>query len=137
MIGYFLLLALLVISIFLTIIGDMRSNGVMAVICIMVSLLLGSLFIASTMYVSNRKSDAKKFLLRRDYYQELVNNISNDMAFYAVERTIDTAKKINERIEDNREYAYSKMWGFLSNKGIAEVELIDIPEIEYKIVKKE
>ena len=137
MIGYFLLIALTILFAVLAAIGDKHGNGDMAVLCCISASIFGSLLIASSLYLGCRKSDAREFRMDRDYQQELVYNISDNMSFYAIEKTISTAKEMNERIEENKSGAYSKMWGFMHNKGIAEVELIDIPEIEYKIVKKE
>ena len=137
MIGYFLLIALVISLIVLAVIGDKHGNGNMAALCCVAAVIFGVLLAASSMYLGCRKSDAREFRMDRDYQQELVYNVSDNMSFYAIERTISTAKKMNERIEENKRGAYSRMWGFLNNKGIAEVELIDIPEIEYKIVKKE
>ena len=137
MIGYFLLIALVILFAVLTVIGDKHEHDVMAVLCCMAAIIFGSLLATSSMYLGCKKSDAREFKMDRDYQQELVYNVSSSMSFYAIERTISTAKEMNERIENNKSNAYSKMWGFLYNKDIAEVELIDIPEIEYKIVKKE
>lgn len=137
MIGYFLLIALVILFAVLTAIYDKHGNGDMAVLCCVALAIFGALFAASSMYLGCKKSDAREFKTDRDYQQELVYNVYDTMSFYAIERIISTAKEMDERIEDNKEHAYSKMWGFLYNKGIAEVELIDIPEIEYKIVKKE
>ena len=137
MIGYFLLIALTILFAVLTAICDKHDNGVMAALCVVATSIFGTLLFVSSMYLGIRKSDARDFKMDRDYQQELVYNITDTMSFYVIERTISTAKEMNERIEDNKRGAYSKMWGFLNNKGIAGVELIDIPEIEYKIVKKE
>jgi hypothetical protein len=137
MIGYFLLIALVILFVVLTVIGDKHEHDVMAVLCCVAAIIFGSLLGTSSMYLVIRNSDARDFKMDRDYQQELVYNISDNMSFYAIEKTISTAKEMNERIEENKSGAYSKMWGFMHNKGIAEVELIDIPEIEYKIVKKE
>ena len=107
MIGYFLLIALVILFAVLTVIGDKHEHDVMAVLCCMAAIIFGSLLATSSMYLGCKKSDTREFKMDRDYQQELVYNISDSMSFYAIERTI----KMNERIEENKRGAYSKMWG--------------------------
>ena len=89
----------------------------------------------SGVYMLTKNSEGKDFLEKRDYYQELVYHLSDDMSFSTVERTVNEARNINARIDNNKKHADSKMWGFLCNKCIAEVEPIDIPVLEYKVFK--
>ena len=86
-------------------------------------------------YMLTKNGEGEEFSEKRDYYQELVYHLSDDMSFHTVERTVNEARNINARIDDNKKHADSKMWGFLYNKRIAEVESIDIPVLEYKVFK--
>jgi glucan phosphoethanolaminetransferase (alkaline phosphatase superfamily) len=135
MIGYILLIVLMIAAIAMIIICDRHFWNTGAGLCSILTAILISLFMVSTIYVTTRKSSGEDFMMERDYTQELVNNITNDMSFTTVEKLVGKAKSINARIEDNREHADSKMWGFLYNKHIAEVEPIDIPVLEYKVFK--
>ena len=137
MIGYILLIVLMIAAIAMMIICDRHFWNTGAGLCSILMASLIALFMASTIYVATRKQSGEDFRMERDYTQELVNNITNDMSFTTVERLVGKAKRLNDRIEDNKEHADSKMWGFLYNKHIAEVEPIDIPEFEYKIKKTE
>ena len=135
MIGYILLIVLMIAAIAMIIICDRHFWNTGAGLCSILTAILISLFMVSTIYIATRKSSGEDFRMERDYAQELVNNITNDMSFTTVEKLVGKAKSINARIEDNREHADSKMWGFLYNRHIAEVELIDIPVLEYKVFK--
>ena len=135
MIGYILLIVLMIAAIAMVIICDRHFWNTGAGLCSILTAILGSLLMVSTIYIATRKSSGEDFRVERDYTQELVNNMTNDMSFITVEKLVGKAKSINARIEDNREHADSKMWGFLYNKHIAEVELIDIPVVEYKVFK--
>lgn len=135
MIGYILLIVLMIAAIAMIIICDRHFWNTGAGLCSILTAILISLFMVSTIYIATRKSSGEDFRMERDYAQELVNNITNDMSFTTVEKLVGKAKSINARIEDNREHADSKMWGFLYNRHIAKVELIDIPVLEYKVFK--
>ena len=86
-------------------------------------------------YILTKNKEGEIFSEKRDYYQELVYHISDDMSFHTVERTVNEARSINARIDNNKKHVDSKMWGFLYNRRIAEVEPIDIPITEYKVFK--
>lgn len=82
--------------------------------------------------LGNRNCDAYIFKADRDYYQELAYNLSDDMSFETVSRTINKAKSINERIEKDRRHCDNAFYGTFYNSKIAEVELIEIPELSLK-----
>ena len=135
MIGYILLIVLMIAAIAMIIICDRHFWNTGAGLCAILTAILIALFMVSTIYVATRKQSGEDFRMERDYTQELVNNITNDMSFTTVEKLVGKAKRLNARIEDNREHADSKMWGFMYSKHIAEVELIDIPVLEYRVFK--
>lgn len=125
----------MIAAIAMIIICDRHFWNTGAGLCAILTAILIALFMVSTIYVATREPGGEDFRMERDYTQELVNHISNDMSFTTVENLVGKAKRINARIEDNRKHADSEMWGFLYNKHIAEVELIDIPVLEYKVFK--
>jgi hypothetical protein len=87
----------------------------------------------STIEIGSKCPDAASFKNGRDYQQELIYSISDTMSPQTVSKIVAGATYINERIERNQKHCDSKMWGFMYNKGIAEVELIDIPKLKYQI----
>jgi hypothetical protein len=135
MIGYILLIVLMIAAIAMMIICDKHFWSTGAGVCAILMAILISLFTVSTIYIATRKSGGEDFRMEREYTQELVNHITDDMSFTTVEKLVGKAKRVNARIEDNKKHADSKMWGFLYNKHIAEVEPIDIPVMEYKVFK--
>ena len=95
------------------------------------------LTIVSTVCIALSPTDAEDFRNDREYKQELVYAISDNMSPQTVSKIIASATYYNERIEKNKKHCDSKMWGFLYNKEIGETEPIDIPEIKIKIIKIE
>ena len=135
MIGYILLIVLMIAAIAMTAICERHYWTTGSEVCSILAVILAFLLVVSSIHMANRTSSGEDFRMEREYTQELVNHITNDMSFTTVEQLVGKAKRMNTRIEDNREHADSKMWGFMYNKHIAEVELIDIPVLEYRVFK--
>ena len=140
MIGYILITVLMIVFAVFAYICDKHAwygNAweVLEMLSIAVCIISFAFAFFSGVYMLTKNGDGEKFSEKRDYYQELVYHLSDGMSFSTVERTVNEAKNINARIDDNKKHADSKMWGFLYNKRIAEVEPIDIPVIEYKVFK--
>ena len=76
--------------------------------------------------------DAKDLARDRDYYQDCVSNLSENMSFDTVDRIMTRAQYINERIANNKEHADDIMVGPLYNKKIGEIELIEMPDLRLK-----
>ena len=131
MIGYILLTVLTVAFWVMFGFGVKNDCVWQTLVGIIFGLTFTGMFTASTCYISGRSSDAVYFQSNRDYSQELVYSISDEMSPATITRIFSSAENINKRIEDNKSGCDSQMWGFLYNKGIAEVEPIDIPK--YKI----
>lgn len=90
-------------------------------------------FLATSMEFGTKHSDAVSFENDRNYQQELIYSISDTMSPQTISRIISSAVYTNERIERNKAHCNSVMWGFMYNKGIAEVEPIEIPKLKYQI----
>lgn len=80
----------------------------------------------------SQNGDAVVFRADRDFYQDVIYNFSDSMSFDTVNRTISRAKAINDRIERDRRHCNNAFYGTFYNKKIAEIELIEIPEIHLK-----
>ena len=104
---------------------------------------LGTLFLAlSLMFTGGsvggilslgcQNDDARILRADRDFYQDMVYNLSDDMSFETVSRTIRKAKEINEHIERDRRHCNNAFYGTFFNNRIAEIELIDVPELQLK-----
>ena len=81
--------------------------------------------------------EAVSFEDNRNLQQELVYSINGNMSPQTINKIISDAVNINERIEKNKSHCNSVMWGIMYNKGIAEIDLIEIPKLKYQIVIEE
>ena len=140
MIGYILVIILMIAACAISLIFDKYSwrYGLwefLEMFSIAVFILSFVFLFFSGAYMLAKNGEGEEFSEKRDYYQELVYHLSDDMSSSTIERTIDEARNINALIEDCKKHADGKVWGFLYNKRIAEVEPIDIPVAEYKVFK--
>ena len=142
MIGYILLILITIVAwvalgMNLKNLADKRGAELLGAFELALGLVGTVLFITSSIHIATRSSDAVSFQEDRDYRQELVYSISDTMSPQTVSKIINHANYINEKIERNKMYCDSEMFGFIYNKGIAEVEPIDIPKFTYKITIEE
>ena len=137
MIGYILLIILCAGFWTLFAIGDKKRVDWMACFGLIFALITTILTIVSTVCIALRPTDAEDFRNDREFRQELVYAISDNMSPQTVSKIIASATYYNERIENNKKHCDSKMWGFMYNKGIAEAEPLVIPEYEISIRVKE
>ena len=133
MIGYVLLFILFAGSWTLFGFGVERDEDWQIGVGMFFGLITLALFATATIELASRHSDAVSFEGDRNYQQELIYSISDTMSPQTINKILYGATNINERIERNRKHCNSKMWGFMYNKEIAEVEPLVIPEIKYQI----
>lgn len=137
MFGYILLAILMVGGWTLVYIGlkkDMDWAFIVGVIFGMSSTIV---FVSTSIKLGTKYSDAVFFENKRNYQQELIYSINDNMSPQTINKIISDAVNINERIEKNKLHCNSVMWGVMYNKGIAEVDLIKIPKLKYQIVVEE
>lgn len=137
MFGYILLAILMVGGWALVYIGlkkDMDWAFIVGVIFAMSSTIV---FVSTSIKLGTKYSDAVFFENKRNYQQELIYSINDNMSPQTINKIISDAVNINERIEKNKSHCNSVMWGVMYNKGIAEVDLIKIPKLKYQIVVEE
>ena len=137
MIGYILLIILCAGFWVLFGVGDKKGVDWMACLGLIFALITTLLTIVSTVCIAVRPTDAEDFRNDREYKQELIYAISDNMSPQTVSKIIASADYYNERIERNKKHCDSKMWGFMYNKEIAEAEPLIIPKIKYKITIEE
>ena len=137
MIGYILLIILMAGAWTLLGFGLKRDTDWQIIVGVIVGMITTVLFIASTIEIGTKRSDAASFKDGRDYQQELIYSISDTMSPQTISKIVAGATYINERIGRNQKHCDSKMWGFMYNKGVAEVEPIDIPKLKYQITIEE
>jgi len=137
MIGYFLLIILCIGAWGLLYVGDKKDKDAAAVVGIVLSIVSTTLLIIATITLGTKNSDAETFQNNRDYYQELVNSISDNMSPATVAKIISSAEHANTKIENNRRYCNSEMWGFIYSKKVAAVELIKIPKYKFSVEVEE
>ena len=133
MIGYILLIILCAGAWTLFGYGVKRDIDWQLIVGIIFGLITTVVVLVTSIEFGMKRSDAISFMSDRDYNQELVYSISDTMSPQTINRIILSAAYINERIERNKAHCNSVMWGFMYNKGIAEVELIEIPKLKYQI----
>lgn len=133
MIGYILLAILMVGTWTLFGIGLKKDADWAIIIGVIFGLLFTVPFLVTSIEFGVKRYDAVSFENNRDYQQELICSINDDMSPQTISRIISSAVYTNERIERNKAHCNSAMWGFMYNKGIAEVEPIDIPKLKYQI----
>ena len=137
MIGYILLIVLCAGCWVLFGVGDKKGVDWLGCLGLLFALITTLLTIVATICIALRPTDAEDFRDDREYRQELVYAISDNMSPQTVGKIIASATYYNERIENNKKHCDSKMWGFMYNKGIAEVEPLIIPKIKYNITIEE
>ena len=137
MIGYILLIILCAGSWTLFGIGQKKDIDWATIVGIIFAVITMVLTLVSTIHIAVRPSEAEDFRNDREYRQELVYAISDNMSPQTVSNIIVSATYYNERIERNKKHCDSEMWGFMYNKGIAEVEPLVIPKMKYKITIEE
>lgn len=131
MIGYILLIILTIVTWVLFGFGIKHDCDWQTIVGVLFGLIFTVLTMVSSINLGIKASDAVSFKDSRDYHQELVYAISDNMSPATIANIISTAEFDNNRIEKNKKRCDSEMWGFMYNKGIAEVKPIDIPK--YKI----
>lgn len=134
MIGYVLLAILMVGAWTLSGIGAKKDMDWAFAVGVIFGALSTVVFLVTSIKLGVKHSDAVSFENDRNYQQELIYSISDTMSPQTISRIISSAVYTNERIERNKAHCNSVMWGFMYNKGIAEVEPIEIPKLKYQIV---
>lgn len=137
MIGYILLIILMAGAWVLLGVGVKKDVDWAVIVGVILGVLSTVVFMATSIKFGTKHSDAVSFENDRNYQQELIYSISDSMSPQTISKITSSAAYINERIETNRKHCNSVMWGFMYNKGIAEVELIEIPKLKYQIFVEE
>ena len=137
MIGYILLAILMVGAWTLLGIGVKKDMDWALIVGVIFGLLFTVPFLVTSIEFGAKHSDAVSFENDRDYQQELIYSINDNMSPQTISRIISSAAYTNERIERNKAHCNSVMWGFMYNREIAEVEPIEIPKLKYQIVVEE
>jgi hypothetical protein len=133
MIGYILLVILMAGAWTLLGIGVKKDIDWAVIAGVSFGLLSTVVFLVTSIELGTKHSDAVSFENSRNYQQELIYSISDTMSPQTISRIVANATYINERIERNRRHCDSKMWGFLYDKEVANVEPIAIPKLRYQI----
>ena len=92
-----------------------------------------------SIWLCTKGDDARNLEKDRDYYQECVYSLNDQMSFKTIDRIMYQAMSINHRIEVNKANADNTFYGIFYNKRIAAIEPIVIPELRVStsIYKKE
>lgn len=134
MIGYILLIILMAGAWTLLGFGVKRDTDWQIIVGVIFGMITTVLFMVSTIEIATKHPDAVSFKDSRDYQQELIYSISDTMSPQTISKIVASATYTNKRIERSQKHCNSKMWGFMYNKEIAEVEPIGIPKLKYQII---
>ena len=137
MIGYILIAILMVGGWTLVYIGVNKDVDWAFIVGVIFGMLSTMVFLPTSIILGTKHCEAVSFENNRNFHQELIYSINDNMSPQTISRIISNATSINEKIEKNKSHCNSVMWGFMYNKGIAEVELIEIPKLKYQIVIEE
>ena len=137
MFGYILLVILMVVAWTLLGFGIKKDINWAFIIGYIFTTLFTAVFLITSIKLGAKYSDAVSFEDKRNYQQELIYSINDNMSPQTINKIISDAVSINERIEKNKSHCNSVMWGVMYNKGIAEVEPIEIPKLRYQIIFEE
>ena len=137
MIGYILIAILMVGGWTLVYIGINKDVDWAFIVGVIFGILSTMFFLPTSIILGTKYCEAVSFENNRNFHQELIYSINDNMSPQTISRIISNAADVNERIEKNKSHCNSVMWGFMYNKGIAEVELIEIPKLKYQIAIEE
>ena len=137
MFGYILLVILMVGGWTLVYIGLKKDMDWAFIVGVIFGMSSTMVFVLTSIKLGTKYSDAVYFENKRNYQQELVYSINDNMSPQTINKIISDAVNINERIKKNKSHCNSIMWGIMYNKGIAEVEPIEMPKLKYQIVFEE
>ena len=122
--------ALLMIASFIGLSYSLKTKkAVFGGISLLLTIITTTVSVTDLSFLLSRGCEASALQKKRDFYAEWVAHISSDMSFDIVSETINTAKDINKDIEMNRRNADNIFYGSFFNPWIAEIELIDIPDL--------
>ena len=137
MFGYILLAILMVGGWSLVYIGLKKDMDWAFIVGVIFGMSSTMVFLLTSIKLGTKHCEAVSFENNRNFHQELIYSINDNMSPQTINKIISDAVNINERIEKNKAHCNSVMWGFMYNKGIAEVEPIEIPKLKYQIVVEE
>lgn len=86
-------------------------------------------FLVMTMLSAAKNSDAKHLCAERDFYENLIESVSDGATFETVNKIVTRSNDINEQILKHRKYCDSAFIGCLYSKEVASADLIEIPTL--------
>jgi len=97
--------------------------------------LTGALFTGLDMAFA--KSEAKSFIERKEFYDDLLANVDENASTETVCKIIDEVKRNNKEILTHRALDHNIFVGKMYRTEIAELELTPIPEMQIKKANNE
>ena len=91
--------------------------------------ILSIAFFVMTMLSATKNSDAKYLCAERDFYENLIESVSDGATLETVNKIVAKSNDINEQILKHRKYCDSAFIGCLYSKDIANADLIEIPTL--------
>ena len=97
--------------------------------------LTGALF--SGLEMAFAKSEAKSFIERKEFYDDLLANVDENASTETVWKIVDEVKKNNDKILKHRVLDHNIFVGKMYRTEVAELELTPIPEMQIKKINNE
>lgn len=135
MVGYILLIALTIVSWAIFIVGARNDDGLAIGIGLTLAIASTVMFFEATRFITSKDDKVVEFIADRNFHQEIISGLQDGASFETINRLVSEAEKINAEIERNREYADNFWVGIWYSKEMAELELIDIPQLTYSNFK--
>lgn len=81
-------------------------------------------------------SDSDAFVRKRDKIENLVESINDKMTTETINSIVSDALYVNSKIEDHRKHVDSKFSGVFYSHKVAELELIELPELTVAVTNE-
>ena len=135
MVGYILLIAITVVSWGVFIVGARNDDGLAIGLGLTLAIASTVMSIDSTRFILDKNDKTVEFIADRNFHQEIISGLQDGVSFETINRLVSEAENINAEIERNRKYADNFWIGIWYSKEVAELELIEIPQLTYSNFK--
>lgn len=118
-------------------IGIKRDNDVLQYLCGFFGGFASVGLLSAIICICVAPSDAEEFVKRYERCTNYIESINEKMTTETINDIISGAIVINEKIENHRKHVDSKFSGVFYSHKIAELELIELPELKVEVAKED
>ena len=136
MIGLILLI-LLVIGLWTgLVIAVKQDNDIVEYFCGVFGMIASAGLLSAIIYICVLPSNSDAFARERDRVEIMVESINGKMTTEIINSIISDALHVNSKIEDHRKHVDNKFSGVFYSHKIAEMELIELPELTVAVTNE-